>query len=69
MIHWTPISQLPDELRDGRPILLLMTVTKLCVVASWSSWHDSWMDRRGRIHGGDEFATHYSEINSPEAWQ
>ena len=65
MIHWTPISELPAELRDGRPILLLMTVTELCAVVSWSRWHDSWMDRRGRIHGDDSFASHYSEINGP----
>jgi hypothetical protein len=70
MIHWTPISQLPDELRDGRQLLFTLARrfrfgdNPLYSVAWWSSKIRRWQETDEVLWSADDF-THYSEINSP----
>ena len=65
MITWTPIDQIPEELKDGRPVLLWIEGRPL--TASWDR------DRWDLIEGGEYAAslavygviTHFAEINAP----
>jgi len=67
MILWTPIDQIPEALKDGRPVLLWIEGRPL--TASWDR------DRWDLIEGGEYAAslavygviTHFAEINPPEA--
>lgn len=60
MITWTPIADMPDELKDGREVLV-SSAEHGALLASWLV--DMWVD----TIGGNPFrdATHYSEINAP----
>lgn len=66
MIHWTPISEMPPELRDGRDVLVLLDGVVAVVVRSWGTADidDGWHDDAGDDYIDDDF-THYSEINEP----
>lgn len=75
-IDWIPIAEIPDELKDGREVLVWETVVRIGVeVVTWDpagpSWHPAhrrleegvWCDRSGfTIHG----ITHFAEFNAPK---
>lgn len=60
MITWRPIAELPDELKDGREVLLWdEDGAETCI------WHGAaWMHTAGGVFVYD--ATHFAEINAPE---
>jgi hypothetical protein len=63
-INWRPIADLPDELKDGREMLLWETAVE--GRAEIAAFDTVWCDRDGAtIHG----ITHFAEIdprrNSP----
>jgi hypothetical protein len=71
MITWTPIEQLPDELKDGREVLLWLGDDG-ATVASWVDYSGSyrpegqfadWNDERGPL--GFLTVTHFAEITPP----
>ncbi|MEC3912185.1 hypothetical protein U5A82_17400 [Sphingobium sp. CR2-8] len=73
-IDWRPIAELPDNLKDGREVLLWETVAGIgAEIASWSPsamWkplavrnkEGVWCDRAGFTIRG---ITHYAEIGPP----
>jgi hypothetical protein len=73
MITWTPIAQLPDELKDGREVLLWTEFG--ASVCSWSDnvfAHDEAEQRGERGAWQDEqqpmgyiAITHFAEITPP----
>jgi hypothetical protein len=72
MITWRPIAQLPDELKDGREVLL-WEEDGAATVAIWIDYDPdgyvpegpfaSWSDERGPL--GFLTITHFAEITPP----
>lgn len=61
-IDWLPISELPEEFKDGRDVLLWRGAAKRSVVAHWRGDIGAWTS----IHGGwTVLATHFAEISPP----
>lgn len=67
MIQWTPISEMPDELRDGRRLLLWgeFEGNGYFVVAQWFPEGDYWESDDDYQYQNRCF-THYCEITQPE---
>lgn len=78
MITWTPIAQLPDELKDGRWLLLsggqinhgwdYEEPKPPMVVAQWRTyandgWQFAWYD--SGYYGGYENPAYFAEITPP----
>jgi hypothetical protein len=64
MIPWRPIAELPDELKDGRQVLVCEQYDD----GSWRADTCRWGDALGWRDGGDqEFdePTHFAEITPP----
>ena len=65
MIPWTPIDQIPEALKDGRPVLLWVDGACLDAVfysglwRRWSDWSADFVPLEGAI-------THFAEINAPD---
>lgn len=71
MITWTPTDQMPDELRDGRDVLLWDNGH--CTVGAWRRTLEAWLLSDG-LGGfacdelGDGYCiqpTHFAEITPP----
>lgn len=75
MIPWRPIAELPDELKDGREVLLWDDGVE---VVRWGTHHPLWdLDKYGSTPPGPEqawldndgmaihHATHFAEITPP----
>lgn len=61
MITWRPIAELPDELKDGRRVLV-WTCNGYAHVVEWADWGEDWRnDEMLPIDG----PTHFAEINAP----
>lgn len=67
MITWTPIEQLPEELKDGREVLLAFDDNDGYTVAWWSKALDAWTDIGDIGLAGLEgiTPTHFAEITPP----
>jgi hypothetical protein len=73
MITWTPIAQLPDELKDGREVLLWLGKDGP-TLASWVDYSGggyvpegefaNWSDERGPL--GHLTVTHFAQITPPD---
>lgn len=69
MITWRPIAELPDELKDGRDVLLWEDGS--AALANWVDYSPgdvggksaNWHDERGSL--GHATVTHFAEINGP----
>lgn len=60
MIDWKPIAEMPDELRDGREVLVWTTCHMPWLASCWSgNWNDS-TDAEIKLT-----PTHYCEITPP----
>lgn len=73
MITWTPIDQLPEALKDGRPLLLHLPPGKNfdggAIEGWWFSSPKEIDDGWETIVGGLGEPTHFAEINAPEGDQ
>lgn len=65
MIPWRPIAELPDELKDGREVLLALESSS--TVAWWNGSLECWTDIGLAGLAGLEGMepTHFAEINAP----
>ncbi len=65
MITWTPIAQLPDELKDGREVLLWSDDPRIkgAIQVDWvgTGWAEV---MEGRLLDDIDF-THFAEITPP----
>lgn len=64
-IEWVPIAEMPEALKDGRPLLLW--VIGFAWIADWrrGAWYSDAWERSGR-HAYPIEPTHFAEINGPE---
>ena len=70
MTDWTPISDMPDELKDGRPVLLWVghhpraePFALICEYEITAIWQ-GWVEAGARFEVGP--ATDYCEITPPK---
>lgn len=64
MIPWTPIDQIPEALKDGRPVLLWVDGACLDAVFRKGCWRE-WNDREYKFVPVEGVITHFAEINAP----
>ncbi len=66
-IPWEPIAAMPDDRKDGRP--MLVWTPSGAEVASWEAdvWDNEgpgWVEQQERMRV--EFVTHWADISPPE---
>ena len=71
MIDWTPISDMPDDLKDGREVLMWINAgfsggdpfAQICMYDIRYNWQ-GWIDTTEHADMGEP--THYCEITPPK---
>lgn len=64
-MNWRPMSELTEELQDGREVLLWCPdLDGFCVVGEFHDYCDKWATCVGFLD--DNELTHFCKINPPE---